>query len=375
MVEKYADGMMHGVAGTVSIEAMREKIKDVALTYGATSVGINDLDSLAGGPPSTDLSHVLGGARSAITFAVPFDVEAIRDFLSKKDRHGHQRDQNHINTMASGIAGIVASYLGQFGAEAVAVMANSVYRGGNDAKYIEQMPEISHRYLAVRCGLGSFGFSGNVLTPEYGPNVVFATAVTDVPLAADQPLAEEDNYCDECQACNASCPSGFFRYGLKNKVSVSMGGREFSYTERRDYARCTYVCAGYNGLAKNGRWSTWSPGRFPIPNDDKELKGAYRQAIPPFNRRPAPDGVSNKQPMVFGFGSRDLSTTCGNCALVCDPDRAERDRRIASLQQGGVVVQHEDGSVEAVSAKDAKDYLAAMPVERRQDFEFVEDGD
>jgi hypothetical protein len=79
--------------------------------------------------------------------------------------------------------------------------------------------------------------------------------------------------------------------------------------------------------------------------------------------------------MVFGFGSRDLSTTCGNCALVCDPDRAERDRRIASLQQGGVVVQHEDGSVEAVSAKDAKDYLAAMPVERRQDFEFVEDGD
>ena len=375
MVEKYADGMMHGAAGTVSIKDMQKKIKEVALAYGATSVGINDLDSLAGGPPSTDLNHILGSARSAITFAVPYDADNIRAYLSKKDRHGHQRDQNHSNTMASGIAGQVASYLGQFGAEAVAVMSNSVYRAGNDVRYIEQQPDLSHRYLAIRSGLGWFGFSGNVLTPEHGPNVVFATAVSDVPLTADQPLAEEDNYCDECQACNASCPSGFFRFGKKDKVTVTMGGREFTYTERRDYARCTYVCAGYNGLAKNRRWSTWSPGRFPIPNDDKELKGAYRQAIPPFNRRPAPDGVTNKQPMVFGFGGRDLSTTCGNCALVCDPERAERDRRITSLQQGGVVVQHEDGSVEAMSASDAKDFLAAMPVERRQDFEFVEDGD
>ncbi len=375
MVEKYADGMMHGAAGTVSIKDMQKKIKEVALAYGATSVGINDLDSLAGGPPSTDLNHILGSARSAITFAVPYDADNIRAYLSKKDRHGHQRDQNHSNTMASGIAGQVASYLGQFGAEAVAVMSNSVYRAGNDVRYIEQQPDLSHRYLAIRSGLGWFGFSGNVLTPEHGPNVVFATAVSDVPLTADQPLAEEDNYCDECQACNASCPSGFFRFGKKDKVTVTMGGREFTYTERRDYARCTYVCAGYNGLAKNRRWSTWSPGRFPIPNDDKELKGAYRQAIPPFNRRPAPDGVTNKQPMVFGFDGRDLSTTCGNCALVCDPERAERDRRITSLQQGGVVVQHEDGSVEAMSASDAKDFLAAMPVERRQDFEFIEDGD
>jgi epoxyqueuosine reductase QueG len=375
MVEKYADGMMHGAAGTVSIKDMQKKIKEVALAYGATSVGINDLDSLAGGPPSTDLNHILGSARSAITFAVPYDADNIRAYLSKKDRHGHQRDQNHSNTMASGIAGQVASYLGQFGAEAVAVMSNSVYRAGNDVRYIEQQPDLSHRYLAIRSGLGWFGFSGNVLTPEHGPNVVFATAVSDVPLTADQPLAEEDNYCDECQACNASCPSGFFRFGKKDKVTVTMGGREFTYTERRDYARCTYVCAGYNGLAKNRRWSTWSPGRFPIPNDDKELKGAYRQAIPPFNRRPAPDGVTNKQPMVFGFGGRDLSTTCGNCALVCDPERAERDRRITSLQQGGVVGQHEDGSVEAMSASDAKDFLAAMPVERRQDFEFIEDGD
>ncbi len=372
MADKYADGMMRGAAGEVSVAEMTPQIKDLALQYGASAVGINNLDALAGGPPSTRLDYVMNSARTAITFAVPLDQDHIRNFLAKRDRHGHQRDQNLTNTLASGIAAQIASYLSEFGAEAVAVMANSVYRQGDGSRYVEQRPDLSHRYLAVRCGLGWFGFSGNVLTPEHGPNVVFATAVTDVPFAADKPLPEADNYCDECQACNASCPSGFFRYGLKERVTVTMGGQDFSYTERRDYARCTYVCAGYNGLHPNGRWSTWSPGRFPIPKDDKELKAAYRRAIPPFNRRPSPPGVTNKQPITFGFKSRDLTTSCGNCSLVCHPEREERDRRIKSLHQSGVVVQHEDGDLEPMSPADARAFLDALPADKRRDFEFVD---
>ncbi len=372
MADKYSDGMMQGAAGKVSLAVMSEQIKDVAWEYGASSAGITTIASLAGGPPSTDLEYVMKGARAAVTFAVPFDHDHVRNFLSKRDRHGHQRDQNITNTMASGIAGQVASYLEQFGAKSVAVMANAVYRHDEESKYIQQFPDLSHRYLAARCGLGWFGFSGNVLTPEHGPNVVFATAVTEAPLLADEPLAEADNYCDDCNACNASCPSGFFRYGKHDKLTVTMGGHEFSYANRRDYARCTYVCAGYNGLNPNGRWSTWSPGRFPIPRDDKELKAAYRQAIPAFQRRPSPPGTTNKQPMVFGYYGRDLATTCGNCSLVCHPEREERDRRIASLRQGGVVVQHDDGRLEAMSPDEARAFVAALPPEKREDFEFVE---
>jgi epoxyqueuosine reductase len=372
---KYVDGTMQGAAGKVSIDDMTGKIKELALDYGATIVGINTIDSLAGGPASTDLNYVLKGARSAITFGVPMDQEHILNFLAKRDQHGHQRDQNLTTALASGVGAVMASYLSQFGAEAVAVLANAVYRHEEGSKYIEQKPDLSHRFLAVRCGLGWFGFSGNVLTPEHGPNVNFATVVTDVPLRADEPLPEEDNYCDECQACNASCPSGFFRFGRKEKVTINMGGHDFTYTKRRDYSRCTYVCAGYNGLHPNGRWSTWAPGRFPIPNDDKELRSAFRKVIPSYNNRPAPSGAVNKQPMVFGFGGRDLSTSCGNCALVCHPDREERDRRINTLRNSGVVVQHDNGDLEAMAPADARAFLDAMPVEKRQLFETIEEAD
>jgi len=304
---------------------------------------------------------------------VPFDDEAIRKYLAKEDRTAHQKDQNFTNTLASGIASQAASYLAQFGARAEAVMANNVYRDGNGLRYIDQHPDLSHRYLAVASGLGWFGFSGNVLTAEHGPNVVFATTVTDVPLLADQPLAEEDNYCDDCQACNASCPSGFFRYGAKEKEVISMGGREFNYAKRRSYARCSYVCAGYNGLHPNGRWSTWSPARFPIPKDDKELRASYKKAIPAMQEREIPDGGHSTAAIAYGYSRDDLWTSCGNCSLVCHPEREERDRRIKTLHSSGVVVQHEDGRLEAMPGDEAKAFVAAMPPERRKAFEFVDE--
>lgn len=369
MVEKYEDGMSGGVAGNVSIVSLQHSIRELAFNYGACCFGVNTLQSLAGGPPSTDLTMIQESACAAITIAVAQDQDHIRNYLSKKDRHGHQRDQNRTNTMATGIAAQITSYLQQFGAEATTVVANAEYRRDDGIRYLDHLPVISHRYLAVACGLGWFGFSGNVLTPEHGPSVVFATVICDLPLEATEPLAEADNYCDDCQACNASCPSGFFRYGKKNKVTITMGGRDYTYTERRDYARCTYVCAGYNGLHPNGRWSTWAPGRFPIPKEDKELRAAYREAIPPFEARPTSPGVINKQPITFGLGGRDLSTSCGNCSLVCHPDRKERDDRVATLHQSGVVVQHDDGDLEAMPAKEARAYLDAMPVERRRIYE------
>ena len=49
---------------------------------GATIVGVATKETLAGGPPSTDLEYVLPGAKSAVCFAVPFDqekIERVRD--------------------------------------------------------------------------------------------------------------------------------------------------------------------------------------------------------------------------------------------------------------------------------------------------------
>ena len=362
-------------ARPLTTEELTAKVKAFALNYGAVVVGITTVDTLAGGPPSTDLSYVLEGARSAVTFGVPLDEDKILDFLAKNDREAHQKDYCMASTISTGIAAQLASFLQQFGHDAVAVMSNEVYR--NDAPKMKrnQYPDISHRYLAVRSGIGWFGFSGNVLTPSHGPNVNFATMVTTAKLEPTDPLPVEDNFCDECtQACNASCPSGLFRYGSRDKVTVTMGGIDFTYSKRRAYDHCNFVCGGNSGLHQSGRWSTWSPARFPIAKEDEDVLPVLREAAAAWRKRPELPGGGLQQPIQYGMTKRDIPLTCGNCALVCHPDKAERDRRLKLLQDSGVMIQHEDGSVEAVTPEAGAAHIAAMDPERRALYEAADPG-
>ena len=62
-------------------------------TQGASKVGVATVETLAGGPPSTDLEYVLPGAKSAVSFAVPFDEDAIDRYLSKQSHGDHQTRQ------------------------------------------------------------------------------------------------------------------------------------------------------------------------------------------------------------------------------------------------------------------------------------------
>jgi epoxyqueuosine reductase len=61
--------------------------------------------------------------------------------------------------------------------------------------------------------------------------------------------------------------------------------------------------------------------------------------------------------------------TCGNCQLVCHPDKEGRKRRYQMLRESGVVIQNEDGSLEAVSPDEAKQRMDGLPQERRALYE------
>ena len=354
----------------ISREDLTSKVREFPVIYGASIVGVTTVDTLAGGPPTTDLSYVLEGARSAVTFAVPTDADKTRDYLGKVDRAGHQQDYTRTTIIADGIASQLASFIRQFGHETTAVQQNLVFRNDKPGDLNHRTPDISHRYLAVRGGVGWFGFSGNVLTPEHGPNVILVSVVTAADLIPTDPLPPEDNYCDDCQACNTACPSGFFRYGKKNKVTVTIGGVDFTYTERRSYDRCSYVCSGCTGLHSSGQWSTWSPARFPIPKEDEDIIPIYKKdAFDAWSKRPELPGGGMQSPITYSKTKRDVTLTCGNCMHVCHPDKAERERRVQLLQKGGVIIQQEDGSLQSVSAEEARAHVAAMDPERRALYE------
>ncbi len=355
---------------TITAEMLTEKAKTFVKNCGASAVGITTLETLEGGPPSTDLEYVLPGAKSAVTFALPLDQDKIRDYLAKQDRDGHQVDYNDTNTMATGVASQLASFFQECGFEAVGVQANQVYRNDDQSVPWEQHPDISHRLLAARGGVGWFGLSGNVLTLEHGANVVLGTMVTKAELGATEPLPAEQSFCDcDKMECVAACPSGFLGEAKKQRVSVTMGGLEFSYGERTSYERCSYVCGGFTGLHPSGRWSTWSPGRFPIHKKDEDLKPATAWAYDSWAERPYLPGHTLQAPLIYASKGKDVQLTCGTCMLVCTPDDEERARRLKTLQQSGVAIQHPDGTVEAMSPQQAQHYLGGLDDQTRALYE------
>ncbi|NVM01147.1 MAG: hypothetical protein HWN67_02345 [Candidatus Helarchaeota archaeon] len=66
------------------LSALNNEIEEFLSKRGAIKVGFATLETLAGGPPSTDLKYVLPEAKSAISYALLFDRKKIRDYLSKK---------------------------------------------------------------------------------------------------------------------------------------------------------------------------------------------------------------------------------------------------------------------------------------------------
>jgi epoxyqueuosine reductase QueG len=191
------------------MEKMTNRIKELAKCLGATAVGISTVETLAGGPPSVDLAYVLPGAKSAVSFLLPLNQSYIEPFLQKKDRRSHELDNIRTNTLASGISFEIASYLTQKVYPSVGQTANITYRTDTPNGPFDEKPPISHRYLAVRSGIGHFGLSGNVITDKNGAAVILGSLVTTAQLIPTEPLRPEDNYCDGCRLCIASCASEY----------------------------------------------------------------------------------------------------------------------------------------------------------------------
>jgi epoxyqueuosine reductase len=335
-----------------------EQVREVVRSYGGARVGIVDRQTLAGGPPSTDLTYILPEAKSAITFALPLDKKFIRPFLAKEDRLSHERDNLRVNILATGLAAHLAKHLEQRGFPSQGVVSNESYREEKGIGRLGMNPDLSHRYMAVRSGVGWFGFSGNVITPEYGAAVILGTCVTSAELEPTEPLPPEDNYCNRCKLCLASCCSGLM--DPKEEARVTLGGKEFAYAKRQNYLRCEFVCGGVTGLHPSKKWSTWSPGRFLIPEDEGAFREAMIKGIKAYDRRPRMEG---------GFPHilmrSNLYLTCGNCQLLCWPDLADRKENFRILTSTGVIIQRPDGSLHRVSPEEGEAYLQTLDGEKR----------
>ena len=346
------------------MDNLREVVLDQTFLGGACAVGIATVETLEGGPESTDITQLLPGARSAISFAYSLDTDLIDLYLSKKDRISHERNNIDVNNIVSGAALNLAGFIEMKGHKSVPVIANNYYRSDTPGGLLDMLPDISLRYLAVRSGVGCFGLSGNVIIPEHGATVILGAVITTAEFEPTPPLAPEKNYCDGCKLCMASCASGTM--DPEKRTTVTLGDEDFEYSKRRSYLRCEYVCGGFTGLHPSGKWSTWSPGRFEIPDEDEAFGPALMNSLAKYGEWPGMGGG-----YYHSLSPYKMFITCGNCQLVCHPQKEERRRRYQLLKEGGVVVQNENGSLEAVSPEKAAHKMKAMDPQRRAVYEDV----
>jgi epoxyqueuosine reductase len=340
-------------------EQLTNRVTDLAKRLGADLVGIATVETLSGGPPSADLTYVLPEAKSAIVFAISLDQDVIEPFIGKKDFKKFNINNVRTNTLASGISMDLAKYIEMKGFKAVPLNANIDYRTDTKGGVFDEIPPISHRYLAVRSGVGFFGFSGNLLTREFGAAVILGSLVTEAELIPTDPVESKENYCNNCKICVAACASEYM--DPRESVSVSLGDVEFTYAKRRHHWRCDYVCGGFAGLHKSKKWSTWSPARFEIPEKDEDFAEAFIKAAPSFKKRPKSDvGFYH-----FLMPGNVVELTCCFCQLVCNPDEDVRKKRLKLIRNSGVSIQKSDGSLCSVSAEEAEAWLSSLDEETR----------
>ncbi len=349
--------------------SLNARIEAFLLERGAIAVGFATTETLAGGPPSVDLTYKLPGARSAVSFALAFKREHIRPYLAKTDHASHQQDNADIFVKSKSLSWELAEMLRGEGVEAKGTGAHLKYRKEIPDWEHVLAPDVSHRYIAVRSGVGSMGWSGNVGIKGYGTAIVLGTTLTTADLEATDPIPEDEGFCVDCKLCVAACAADMFE--KEKSVTVEIGGVDFTYAARKNLRSCGMVCGGASGLDASGKWSTWSPGRFTVPTDDDDLEDAYHHALGRQAQRPeVPGGVTVVEQFIETEEAPPKATlTCGNCQIVCWGDRMENGRNVRLLRQSGCVVQAEDGSLVVMSADEAKKAVAEMEPERRSLYE------
>ena len=268
---------------------LTQQVKDHAREQGAILVGVTGVDRLAKAPKGHRPEAFLTGARSVVVVGLPVlrsFVEGYGKWLSNSEMVPETVTQAAMapDEILSGPKQTTATFWPR------TAMNNHIYRrctyeflnmelqrlsfrvamfletAGFDAIYMpttygstfswkigfpipNEMGPFCHRHAAVAAGLGQFGLSNLVMTPQFGPLVRFVSIITSAELEAD-PLCEEQ-LClgEECGRCKDECPNDVFtdetreyEYGGVHVREWVMDMPRCSDYKRLDRVPCTRQC-------------------------------------------------------------------------------------------------------------------------------------
>lgn len=147
-----------------------------------------------------EIETILPGARTVVVLAAPHSRSAI----ASSNLQVAQFDTIHTYNQAVQAARAVALWLERAGFRAAAIP--SFLPIDMAPPKLGMQGAVDWRGAAVQAGLGGFGESGLLVTPEYGPAVRLGGLVTDAEVAPGAPLPETP--CTSCGRCVDACPVG-----------------------------------------------------------------------------------------------------------------------------------------------------------------------
>jgi epoxyqueuosine reductase QueG len=215
----------------VKMTISKDSIKEHALSLGVAMCGVSGIDRFKTAPEDRRPEKVLPGCKSVIVVGQSLLDGVIQaNFRAFEDGRGDLKGIYGTygyamipNFELTYIVYALARYIERnWGAVATPCSTGPMTNG----------MQISIRHAAVAAGLGQFGYSSIVLTPEYGPRVRFGVLLTTLELEPD-PMYGGPSLCnpEKCGICEKVCPTGAIRkHGTHEPEHVEMGGKSYDYT-------------------------------------------------------------------------------------------------------------------------------------------------
>ena len=363
---------------------LENKIKEFAKKAGVGLVGVAGPGRF-NGPPSLDPTFEMPGSKSIVSLVLPLSAGAVYEFMGKVSPLPHNIDQTKTNQRMNRISVEIADYIKSLGYKAHGMAANNTYRRCLDPFAIR--PSFSHRMGAVVSGLGTFGLSGNVVTPEYGAAIVLGTVMTNARLVSDPQLPPRlamDTRCKTCKLCDKSCTLGMFRDDDEEYLLIN--GELHARGRRDNLDFCNAPCFGLHAISRDKKWTNWGQhwisewiDKHPDPEPRVNVRQTFMRVgartgdstirfkalihaahdlhrrelvedmLPDYEQLPKDENERIKLWMkaLENMGSPGLDkdpnvVTCSQCMMVCGKDFDETKKRYDLLVNSGYVVADAD---------------------------------
>ncbi len=192
--------------------AMAARIKEVARFYGASLVGITEVN------PHWVYSHYFepitgaaGTLNMSYKYAIVMGIEMDWPEINQSPGFEASAATAKAYSKMAQLAGSLAKYIRVLGYEALPC--------GNDTA--QSIP------LAIDAGLGELGRNGLMLSPEFGPRQRICKVFTELPLVPDQAVEFGiQTFCETCHACASACPVDAIRWEDRTTEPTSISNRE-----------------------------------------------------------------------------------------------------------------------------------------------------